>query len=55
MDYDLVLVMAEGRAVEFGAPAELLRQEGMFTELVDATGLEGSRALRAMVPSHNKT
>ena len=49
MDYDYVLVMDAGRAVEFGSPGELLRKSGIFAELVDATGPEGSKALRAMV------
>eukprot|EP00977_Amphora_coffeiformis_P023284 scaffold12881_cov177-Amphora_coffeaeformis.AAC.3 len=49
MDYDLVLVMDAGRAVEFGSPQDLLEEAGIFAELVDATGLEGSKALRAMV------
>ena len=51
MDYDLVLVMDAGRAVEFDRPKELLEQKGIFAELVDATGPEGSKALRAMVLS----
>lgn len=49
MDYDYVLVMDAGRAVEFGSPSELLQKAGIFAELVDATGPEGSKALRAMV------
>jgi ABC-type multidrug transport system fused ATPase/permease subunit len=49
MDYDQVLVMDRGRAVEGGSPAELLARNGVFAELVDATGKEGSKALRAMV------
>ncbi len=47
MDYDLVLVMDAGKAVEFGPPAELLEiKNGVFSELVDATGMESSKALR---------
>jgi ABC-type multidrug transport system fused ATPase/permease subunit len=48
MDYDLILVLDQGSAVEMGHPAELLSQGGVFAELVDATGPEGSKALRAM-------
>jgi ABC-type multidrug transport system fused ATPase/permease subunit len=49
MDYDLLLVMDAGRAVEFGSPAELLElQDGFFSELVNATGAESSEALREM-------
>ena len=50
MDYDLILVMDQGRAVEMGSPAELLsKTQGEFAKLVDATGADGSKALRAMV------
>jgi ABC-type multidrug transport system fused ATPase/permease subunit len=49
MDYDLILVMDAGRAAEFGPPAELLENKGIFSELVDATGSESASALRAMV------
>lgn len=48
MDYDVILVMDEGRAIEFGAPADLLKRNGVFAELVDATGPESAKALRAM-------
>lgn len=49
MDYDLVLVMDAGRAVEFGPPEELLsRGDGLFTELVNATGAESASALKSM-------
>jgi ABC-type multidrug transport system fused ATPase/permease subunit len=49
MDYDLALVMDQGSAVELGSPAELLSNaSGTFSELVNATGLESAKALRAM-------
>jgi len=49
MDYDLVLVMDAGRAVEFASPKELLENpDGIFSELVDATGIESSLFLRDM-------
>ena len=48
-DYDLVLVMDEGHAVELGSPAELLENpDGTFTDLVNATGPDSAKALRAM-------
>lgn len=53
MDYELILVMDAGHAVEFGSPRELLEQNGIFSELVDATGPEGSKALRTMVYTDN--
>ena len=47
MDYDVVLVMDQGRCAEFGSPAELLENEGgIFTSLVDSTGKESSQTLR---------
>jgi len=50
MDYDVILVVDQGRAAEFGTPAELLSNEdGIFSQLVDATGKESSVALRSMV------
>ena len=50
MDYDRVLVMEDGRVVEFGTPRELLEGEGgVFGGLVDSTGRESSLALRGMV------
>ena len=50
MDYDYVLSMDAGRAAEFDTPANLLENnpEGIFSQLVDATGAENSNALREM-------
>ena len=65
MDCDVVLVMDDGRAAEFDAPATLLLEKttntktnytntntntngGIFSQLVDATGMESSKALRQM-------
>jgi ABC-type transport system involved in cytochrome bd biosynthesis fused ATPase/permease subunit len=55
MDNDIILVMGEGRMVEFGSPAELLSNNGPFAELVDSTGPESSRALRAMAANANES
>lgn len=49
MDYDMVLVMADGGAAEIGSPSELLQKNGIFADLVDATGPESGRMLRQMV------
>ena len=47
MDYDRVLVMDAGQAAEYGSPVELFaREDGIFTELVDATGPESAKALK---------
>ena len=49
MDYDYVLVMDKGYAAEFDSPVNLLSdRKGVFSELVDATGVESSKALRDM-------
>lgn len=50
IDFDLLIVMDAGRAIEIGTPRELLEKSGVFSDLVDATGPEGSKALRSMVP-----
>ena len=47
MDYDVVLVMKDGKAAEFGPTTELLEQNGIFTELVNAAG-EGAASLITM-------
>jgi ABC-type multidrug transport system fused ATPase/permease subunit len=55
MDNALILVMDKGQAVEMGSPSALLEQGGgAFSDLVDATGPESSKALRAMARSSNK-
>eukprot|EP00934_Nitzschia_sp_Nitz4_P008921 Nitzschia sp. Nitz4//scaffold84_size84139//32260//36378//NITZ4_005195-RA/size84139-processed-gene-0.16-mRNA-1//-1//CDS//3329559024//8911//frame0 len=49
MDYDFVLVMDFGKAAEFGHPADLLENEsGIFSSLVEATGVDSSNALREL-------
>ena len=49
MDYDCVLVMDAGKAAEFDAPAKLLETtNGIFSQLVNATGSESSKALRQL-------
>jgi ABC-type multidrug transport system fused ATPase/permease subunit len=37
-DFDRILVMSEGRAVEFGAPHELLAADGLFADMVRSSG-----------------
>lgn len=49
IDYDMILVMDKGMAAEVGSPAELLQRNGVFAQLVDATGQEASQTLRRMV------
>jgi ABC-type multidrug transport system fused ATPase/permease subunit len=51
IDYDVILALDNGKAVEFGTPAELLEKDdnGLFAGLVDSTGRESSSALRSSV------
>lgn len=54
MNYDQVLVMSDGKAVEFGPPGELLENEkGVFSELVRNTGKESAVALKKLASSAN--
>lgn len=54
MDYDVILVMDEGRAKEFGSPMELLENvDGAFSSLVDSTGKESARLLRNLALAKN--
>lgn len=41
-DFDRILVMSEGQAVEFGAPMDLMREQGAFWKMVRESG-EGAR------------
>lgn len=47
MDYDKIIVMGDGKLAEFGSPLELIERNGLFRELVDATG-EGAASLIEM-------
>ena len=47
MDYDLVIVMENGKCVELDHPSRLLeKSDGLFTSFVEATGPESSAELR---------
>ncbi|CAN8068720.1 unnamed protein product [Agarophyton chilense] len=49
-DYDKILVMEDGNAVEFGSPAELLNQtDGKFRALVNSMGSKGAAQFRKLV------
>ncbi|XP_055544991.1 ATP-binding cassette sub-family C member 4-like isoform X1 [Wyeomyia smithii] len=54
MDYDRVLVMSDGKAVEFGTPYDLLQlPSGVFRAIVLATGAVESENLINMANKHN--
>jgi len=47
MDSDRVLVMENGNIAEFGEPLRLLEEkDGLFTALVEATGVHSALHLR---------
>ena len=48
IDYDVVIVMENGRVAEMGSPKELLSSAGIFTDMVNATGPESAAQLRLM-------
>jgi len=49
IDYDIVLVIEDGKVAEFGSPKSLLEnKDGKFTAMVNATGLESAAALKKM-------
>ena len=50
MDYDKVLVLGNGRVLEFGPPAELLQDESSsFASMVESTGTAMAEILRRKV------
>ena len=47
IDYDRVIVMEQGRVAEDGTPRGLLlNADGLFSKLVDSTGIASARELR---------
>jgi ABC-type multidrug transport system fused ATPase/permease subunit len=50
MDYDKVLVLGNGRVLEYGSPSSLLEnEEGQFYSMVESTGTAMREALRRKV------
>ncbi|CAL5986502.1 Xenobiotic-transporting_ATPase / Multidrug resistance-associated protein [Hexamita inflata] len=45
IDFDRIIVMDQGQIVEFDTPANLIRKQGVFLELVNKTGVESSEKL----------
>ncbi|CAL6091960.1 Xenobiotic-transporting_ATPase / Multidrug resistance-associated protein [Hexamita inflata] len=46
IDFDRIIVMDKGNIAEFDTPANLVRKEGVFFELVNKTGAETSEKLK---------
>jgi ATP-binding cassette, subfamily C (CFTR/MRP), member 4 len=51
IDFDQIVVLDAGKVVESGTPDELLQKDGVFSNLVDASGPEASAALRLIAAS----
>jgi len=55
IDYDRILIMDDGRAVEYGTPADLLKKDGGHLRmLVEALGPDAAAALAAKAGGGNK-
>jgi ABC-type multidrug transport system fused ATPase/permease subunit len=46
IEHDYILVLGQGKVLEFGSPADLLRSGGAFSKMVDDTGEVTARDLR---------
>ncbi len=46
IDNDMVLVLGDGKVLEYGCPSELLTYDGAFSQMVNDTGVESSKELR---------
>jgi ATP-binding cassette subfamily C (CFTR/MRP) protein 4 len=54
IDHDYILVLGQGKVLEFGPPADLLRSGGAFSKMVDDTGESTSKDLRQRVFNKKK-
>lgn len=49
-DYDMIVVMDQGRVVEVGSPSDLCNEEdGMFKSLVEGLGAERKQAMYEII------
>jgi hypothetical protein len=46
IDHDYILVLGQGKVLEFGSPADLLKSGGAFSQMVDDTGEINANELR---------
>ena len=46
IDHDMILVLGQGKVLEYGTPADLIRTGGMFSKMIKDTGDVMSRDLR---------
>ena len=48
IDYDVIIVLDKGRVAEMGSPRDLLSSPGIFTDMVNATGVESAAQLKLL-------
>ena len=46
IDYDKILVLGDGRVLEYGSPHDLIERNGAFASMVNDTGNEMANTLR---------
>lgn len=46
IDHDMILVLGQGKVLEYGTPSDLIRSGGMFSKMIEDTGDAMSRDLR---------
>ena len=52
MEDNYILVLASGKVVEFGPPAELLRAQGAFYNMVQGIKMSGELKTQALKKKH---
>ena len=46
IDYDKILVLGDGKVLEFGSPMELVKGGGVFLNMIEETGSETANELK---------
>ena len=46
IDYDKILVLGDGKVLEFGSPMELVKGGGVFLNMIEETGSETAKELK---------
>ena len=55
IDYDVIIVMENGRVAEMGSARDLLSSSGIFSDMVNATGLESAAQLNLLAKNAERT
>jgi len=53
IENDIIVVLGDGKLLEYGSPGELIKQNGHFASMVNDTGTEMSKELRRRAFSNN--